>query len=143
MCHISHSYHSGACLYFTFAFKHDGVDPLAQYEPLKNAIQQAFVDFGRDVVASSRCWHRARGVAGAGHLRPGRTHDRRAVHARWIQAGTSTRARSSPSDRCAQPEVCPSTSSGLICAVRGAPFDKLRAHLRCRSDHLVIIFRSP
>jgi alkyldihydroxyacetonephosphate synthase len=44
MCHLSHSYHSGACLYFTFAFKHDGVDPLAQYEPLKNAIQQAFVD---------------------------------------------------------------------------------------------------
>jgi alkyldihydroxyacetonephosphate synthase len=46
MCHLSHSYHSGACLYFTFAFKHDGVDPLAQYEPLKNAIQQAFVDTG-------------------------------------------------------------------------------------------------
>jgi len=44
MCHLSHSYHSGACLYFTFAFKHNGVDPLAQYEPLKNAIQQAFVD---------------------------------------------------------------------------------------------------
>ncbi len=44
MCHLSHSYHSGACLYFTFAFKHDGVDPLGQYEPLKNAIQQAFVD---------------------------------------------------------------------------------------------------
>ena len=34
----------GACLYFTFAFKHDGVDPLGQYEQLKNAIQQAFVD---------------------------------------------------------------------------------------------------
>jgi alkyldihydroxyacetonephosphate synthase len=46
MCHLSHSYHSGACLYFTFAFRHDGVDPLAQYEPLKNAIQQAFVDSG-------------------------------------------------------------------------------------------------
>jgi alkyldihydroxyacetonephosphate synthase len=45
MCHLSHSYHSGACLYFTFAFKHNGVDPLAQYEPLKNAIQQAFVDW--------------------------------------------------------------------------------------------------
>jgi alkyldihydroxyacetonephosphate synthase len=46
MCHLSHSYHSGACLYFTFAFKHDGADPLGQYEPLKNAIQQAFVDSG-------------------------------------------------------------------------------------------------
>jgi alkyldihydroxyacetonephosphate synthase len=46
MCHLSHSYHSGACLYFTFAFKHDRIDPLGQYEPLKNAIQQAFVDSG-------------------------------------------------------------------------------------------------
>jgi alkyldihydroxyacetonephosphate synthase len=44
MCHLSHSYYSGACLYFTFGFKHDGVDPLGQYERVKNAIQQAFVD---------------------------------------------------------------------------------------------------
>jgi alkyldihydroxyacetonephosphate synthase len=36
--------YSGACLYFTFGFKHDGVDPIAQYERVKNAIQQAFVD---------------------------------------------------------------------------------------------------
>jgi alkyldihydroxyacetonephosphate synthase len=44
MCHLSHSYHSGACLYFTFAFRHDGKDPLAQYEVVKSAIQQSFVD---------------------------------------------------------------------------------------------------
>ncbi len=44
MCHLSHSYHSGACLYFTFAFKHSRVDPLAQYDRVKSAIQQAFVD---------------------------------------------------------------------------------------------------
>ena len=44
MCHLSHSYHSGACLYFTFAFRHDGVDPLAQYDKVKSAVQQAFVD---------------------------------------------------------------------------------------------------
>jgi alkyldihydroxyacetonephosphate synthase len=44
MCHLSHSYHSGACLYFTFAFKHDGIDPLAQYDKVKSAVQQAFVD---------------------------------------------------------------------------------------------------
>ncbi|HMI32656.1 MAG TPA: FAD-linked oxidase C-terminal domain-containing protein [Propionibacteriaceae bacterium] len=43
-CATSHSYYSGACLYFTFGFKHDGVDPLGQYERVKNAIQQAFVD---------------------------------------------------------------------------------------------------
>ena len=44
MCHLSHSYHSGACLYFTFAFRHDGVDPLGQYDRVKSAVQQAFVD---------------------------------------------------------------------------------------------------
>jgi alkyldihydroxyacetonephosphate synthase len=44
MCHLSHSYHSGACLYFTFAFKHDGQEPLVQYDVVKSAVQQAFVD---------------------------------------------------------------------------------------------------
>jgi alkyldihydroxyacetonephosphate synthase len=46
MCHLSHSYHSGACLYFTFAFRHDDVDPLGQYDLVKGAIQQSFVDSG-------------------------------------------------------------------------------------------------
>ncbi|WP_152360840.1 FAD-binding oxidoreductase [Microlunatus speluncae] len=46
MCHLSHSEHSGACLYFTFAFKFDRVDPLKQYDVVKSAIQQAFVDNG-------------------------------------------------------------------------------------------------
>jgi alkyldihydroxyacetonephosphate synthase len=47
MCHLSHSYHSGACLYFTFALNppndHDGLD---DYGVVKRAIQQAFVDSG-------------------------------------------------------------------------------------------------
>ncbi len=43
MCHLSHSYHSGACLYFTFAFRH-GADAIAEYEVVKGAIQQSFVD---------------------------------------------------------------------------------------------------
>jgi alkyldihydroxyacetonephosphate synthase len=45
MCHLSHSYHSGACLYFTFAFV-GGEDMLAEYDVVKSAIQQAFVDNG-------------------------------------------------------------------------------------------------
>jgi alkyldihydroxyacetonephosphate synthase len=45
MAHLSHSYHSGACLYFTFAFAH-GDDPLSQYDTVKTAIQQAFIDAG-------------------------------------------------------------------------------------------------
>ncbi|MBO0694298.1 MAG: hypothetical protein J2P58_15440, partial [Acidimicrobiaceae bacterium] len=58
MCHLSHSYHSGACLYFTFAFQPTafvasaGLGPgrhqaaLVQYDLVKGAIQQAFVDHG-------------------------------------------------------------------------------------------------
>jgi alkyldihydroxyacetonephosphate synthase len=47
MCHLSHSYHAGACLYFTFAFvPSDGRDELEQYGVVKSAIQQAFVDSG-------------------------------------------------------------------------------------------------
>lgn len=47
MCHLAHSYHSGACLYFTFAFRpSDEVRSLEQYDVVKRAIQQAFIDFG-------------------------------------------------------------------------------------------------
>ncbi len=47
MCHLSHSYHAGACLYFTFAFKPSaGGDMLEEYDVVKSAIQQAFVDNG-------------------------------------------------------------------------------------------------
>ena len=45
MSHLSHSYHSGACLYFTFAFVM-GEDPIAEYNVVKGAIQQAFIDNG-------------------------------------------------------------------------------------------------
>ena len=46
MSHMSHSYHSGACLYFTFAFVMSGPDPLGQYDYVKGTIQQAFIDNG-------------------------------------------------------------------------------------------------
>jgi alkyldihydroxyacetonephosphate synthase len=47
MCHLSHSYHAGACLYFTFALKPNAnAEPLDQYWRVKSAIQQAFVDNG-------------------------------------------------------------------------------------------------
>jgi alkyldihydroxyacetonephosphate synthase len=47
MCHLSHSYHAGACLYFTFAFvPTPGGDILAEYDLVKSAIQQSFVDNG-------------------------------------------------------------------------------------------------
>jgi alkyldihydroxyacetonephosphate synthase len=47
MCHLSHSYHAGACLYFTFAFvPTPGGDMETEYAVVKSAIQQAFVDNG-------------------------------------------------------------------------------------------------
>jgi alkyldihydroxyacetonephosphate synthase len=49
MCHLSHSYHSGACLYFTFAFEPatgTARGPLDQYDVVKSAVQQAFLDAG-------------------------------------------------------------------------------------------------
>jgi alkyldihydroxyacetonephosphate synthase len=47
MCHLSHSYHSGACLYFTFGFKPSEVrEPLEEYDVIKSTIQQTFVDSG-------------------------------------------------------------------------------------------------
>lgn len=47
MCHLSHSAHAGACLYFTFAFKgSEKLDVLEQYATVKDAIQQAFIDLG-------------------------------------------------------------------------------------------------
>ncbi|SEE80855.1 FAD-binding oxidoreductase [Ruania alba] len=47
MCHLSHSYHSGACLYFTFAFPPREDSPqLEQYDVVKSAIQQSFIDHG-------------------------------------------------------------------------------------------------
>jgi alkyldihydroxyacetonephosphate synthase len=47
MCHLSHSYHAGACLYFTFALVPSGRrDGLEEYGTVKSAIQQAFVEGG-------------------------------------------------------------------------------------------------
>ena len=47
MSHLSHSYHGGACLYFTFAFTPaEGRDGLVDYDTIKSAIQQSFVDSG-------------------------------------------------------------------------------------------------
>src|SRR5256885_1479009 len=47
MCHLSHSYHAGACLYFTFALNPPSDhDALEDYRVVKSAVQQAFVDSG-------------------------------------------------------------------------------------------------
>jgi alkyldihydroxyacetonephosphate synthase len=93
MCHLSHSYHSGACLYFTFAITPSGErEPLAQYRVVKSAIQQAFVDSGatlshhhavgtehaewleQDISAPGAAMLRALfdGIDPGGHLNPGK-----------------------------------------------------------------------
>jgi alkyldihydroxyacetonephosphate synthase len=69
MCHLSHSYHAGACLYFTFAFKPVGAgDGLEQYNRVKPAIQQTFVDSG-----ATLSHHHAVGIE----------------HARWLEQDIS------------------------------------------------------
>ncbi|KLU08521.1 FAD-binding oxidoreductase [Kocuria sp. SM24M-10] len=45
MSHMSHSYHAGACLYFTFGYE-IGADPHGEYAAIKRAVQQAFIDAG-------------------------------------------------------------------------------------------------
>lgn len=49
MCHLSHSYHSGACQYFTFAINDDSENNLRSYDVVKSAIQQSFMDHGGTV----------------------------------------------------------------------------------------------
>ena len=44
MCHLSHSYHSGACQYFTFAVNDSSETMLESYYKVKRAIQQSFMD---------------------------------------------------------------------------------------------------
>lgn len=44
-CHLSHSYHSGACQYFTFAIADDSETAMASYDHVKRVIQQSFMDF--------------------------------------------------------------------------------------------------
>jgi alkyldihydroxyacetonephosphate synthase len=70
MCHLSHSYHAGACLYFTFGFKPGGRgDELDDYTVVKSAIQQAFIDAG-----ATLSHHHAVGTE----------------HAEWLEADIST-----------------------------------------------------
>ena len=50
MCHFAHSYHSGACLYFTFAIPDDERSTsYSNYDTVKRAIQQNFMDNGATV----------------------------------------------------------------------------------------------
>ncbi len=49
MCHLSHSYHSGACQYFTFAINDSSEHNMESYDRVKQAIQQSFMDNGGTV----------------------------------------------------------------------------------------------
>lgn len=45
-CHISHTYPTGASLYFTFGFRQQPGQELEQYLQVKRAVQQSFIDHG-------------------------------------------------------------------------------------------------
>lgn len=49
MCHLSHSYHSGACQYFTFAISDASENNMVSYDMVKQAVQQSFMDHGGTV----------------------------------------------------------------------------------------------
>jgi alkyldihydroxyacetonephosphate synthase len=45
-CHISHTYQSGASVYFTFGFRQKPGHEMEQYLQVKRAVQQSFIDHG-------------------------------------------------------------------------------------------------
>ena len=45
-CHVSHNYHTGASLYFTFACQQTTDNPLEQYLYIKKAAEDAFIRYG-------------------------------------------------------------------------------------------------
>jgi alkyldihydroxyacetonephosphate synthase len=45
-CHISHTYQSGASVYFTFGFRQQPGQEIKQYLRVKRAVQQSFIDHG-------------------------------------------------------------------------------------------------
>ena len=45
-CHISHTYQSGASVYFTFGFRQQPGHEMEQYLHVKRAVQQSFIDHG-------------------------------------------------------------------------------------------------
>lgn len=49
MCHVSHSYRSGACQYFTFAVADDSETNMDTYDHVKRAVQQSFMEHGGTV----------------------------------------------------------------------------------------------
>ena len=96
MCHLSHSYHAGACLYFTFAFKPSGRRRRRWRSTASSSRRSSRLHgLGRDALAPPRGRHGARARGSS------RTSRRRA--SRWCArcstastpAATSTRARSS------------------------------------------------
>ena len=49
MCHISHSYHDGVCMYFTVIFEMDQKRPAEQWARFKRAVSQTIVDNGGNI----------------------------------------------------------------------------------------------
>lgn len=45
-CHVSHTYQTGASLYFTFGFRQNAGHEMEQYLSAKRAVQQSFIDCG-------------------------------------------------------------------------------------------------
>ena len=76
MCHISHSYHDGVCMYFTVIFEMDQKRPAEQWVRFKRAVSQTIIESGGNIShhhgvgRDHRKWYQAEaGEAGLGGLR--------------------------------------------------------------------------
>lgn len=49
MCHISHNYHDGVCMYFTVIFEMDVKKPLEQWVRFKKAVSDALLESGGNI----------------------------------------------------------------------------------------------
>ncbi len=148
MCHLSHSYHSGACLYFTFADQPVGDARRARRVRRGQGRDPAGVRrFRRDALAPPCGRDRARALARAGHLpgrggaaagavrrrrsrvepQPGEDHRRgaRAPAGRLI-SGTARRGRSARTGRSA-----PATAAGSPASGPGGGWSAAAARARC------------
>ena len=108
MCHLSHSYHAGACLYFTFAITPDrGRGRAGAVHGGQVRHPAGLRGLRRHPLAPPRRGHRARRVAGAGHLRARGWRCCGRCSRAPTPGATSTRARSSeanpPTGGCKPP----------------------------------------
>ena len=131
MCHMSHCYHAGACLYFTFAFMPRGQARRARGVRRRQVGDPAGVRRQRrHALAPPRGRHRARRVARAGHLGA-----RRRDAARAVRRHRPRRQPQPREDRVTDPRRARRRLGAQRAGARGAG-GRARRRLRAADDPL-------